>query len=250
VPSHAAKPESRAPHLSFRPRELRRRFYSPAFLGMFDRFQEAVNGAVPAGSVVLDAGCGRGRTFLYRRRLPSVRVVGLDLSPHARDNPNVDSQVRGTVETLPFPDASFDAVLCTHVAEHLPHPEAAFGEMARVLRPGGRLLLLTPNRRHYVPLVARVLPLRLHVAVSRRRGLNQHDVFPTLYRANTPADLRRLVRGAGLCLERLQAFETEPEYLAFHPLAYAAGVAYERVVNRFRALAPLRVNLLLVARKV
>jgi SAM-dependent methyltransferase len=236
-------------HLSFRPRELRRRFYSPAFLGMFDRFQEAVNGCVPAGSVVLDAGCGRGQTFLYRRRLPSVRVVGLDLSPHARDNPNVDSQVRGTVETLPFPDASFDAVLCTHVAEHLPHPEVAFREMARVLRPGGRLLLLTPNRRHYVPLIARLLPLRLHVAVSRRRGLNEHDVFPTRYRANTAADLRRLVRGAGLRLERLEAFETEPEYLAFHPLTYAAGVLFERLVNRFRALAPLRVNLLLVARK-
>ena len=237
------------PGLSFRPRELRRRFYRPGFLGMFDRFQAAINGCVPPGSVVLDAGCGKGRTFLYRRRLPSVRVVGLDLSPHARDNPNVDSQVTGTLEALPFPDASFDAVLCTHVAEHLARPEAAFAEMARVLRPGGRLLLLTPNRRHYVPLLARFLPLRLHAAVSRRRGLGEHDVFPTLYRANTAADLRRLASGAGLSLERLEAFETEPEYLAFHPLAYAAGVLYERLVNRYRALVPLRVNLLLVARK-
>lgn len=237
------------PRLSFRPRELRRRFYAPGFPGMFDRFQEAIGAAVAAGSLVLDVGCGRGRTFLYRGRLPPVRVVGLDLSPHARDNPNVDSQVRGTVETLPFPDATFDAVLCTHVAEHLPRPEAAFGEMARVLRPGGRLLVLTPNRRHYVPLMARLLPLRLHVAVSRRRGLDEHDVFPTLYRANTAFDLRRLVSGAGLSLERLEAFETEPEYLAFHPLAYAAGVVYERITNRFPTLAPLRVNLLLVARK-
>jgi SAM-dependent methyltransferase len=235
--------------LTFRPLELRRLFYPPTFLGMFDRFQEAIDGCVPAGSVLLDAGCGRGRTFLYRRRLPSVRVVGLDMSPYARDNPNLDSQVQGNVEALPFPDASFDAVLGTHVAEHLAHPEAAFSEMARVLRPGGRLLLLTPNRRHYVPLLARSLPLGLHAAVSRRRGLGEHDVFPTLYRANTAADLRRLASGAGLCVERLEAFETEPEYLAFHPLAYAAGVLYERVVNRYRALAPLRVNLLLGAKK-
>jgi SAM-dependent methyltransferase len=235
--------------LTFRPRELRRLFYPPTFLGMFDRFQEVINSYVPAGSVLLDAGCGRGRTFLYRRRLPSVRVVGLDISRHARDNPNVDSQVRGNLEALPLADASFDAVLSTHVVEHLAHPEAAFAEMARVLRPGGWLLLLTPNRRHYVPLLARLLPAGLQVAVNRHRGLGGHDVFPTLYRANTPADLRRLVRHAGLCLERLEAFETEPEYLAFHPLAYAAGVLYERLVNRYRALAPLRVNLLLVARK-
>jgi len=237
------------PGLSFRPRELRRRFYRPGFLGMFDRFQAAINVSVPPGSVVLDAGCGRGRTFLYRRRLPSVRVVGLDLSPHARDNPNVDSQVTGTLEALPFPDASFDAVLCTHVAEHLPRPEAAFDEMARVLRPGGRLLLLTPSRRHYVPLLARLLPLSLHAALNRRRGLNESNAFPTLYRANTAADLRRLVRGAGLSLERLESFETEPEYLAFHPLTYAAGIVYERAVNCFRALKPFRVNLLVVARK-
>jgi SAM-dependent methyltransferase len=235
--------------LTFRPRELRRLFYPPAFPGMFDRFQAVISSHVPAGSVLLDAGCGRGRTFLYRSHLPAVRAVGLDMSPYVRDNPNVDSQVRGNVETMPFADASFDAVLSTHVAEHLACPEAAFGEMARVLRPGGRLLLLTPNRRHYVPLVARLLPQGLHAAVSQRRGLGEHDVFPTLYRANTAADLRRLAAGAGLRLERLDAFETEPEYLAFHPLAYAAGVLYERVVNRYRALAPLRVNLLLVARK-
>jgi SAM-dependent methyltransferase len=235
--------------LTFRPRELRRLFYPPSFPGMFDRFQEVINAHVPAGSLLLDAGCGRGRTFLYRRCLPAVRVVGLDISPYARDNPNLDSQVRGNLEALPFADASFDAVLSTHVAEHLARPEAAFSEMARVLRPGGRLLLLTPNRRHYVPIVARLAPLRLHEALSARRGLGEQDVFPTLYRANTAADLRRLAAGAGLHVERLEASETEPEYLAFHPLAYAAGVLYERLANRFRTLAPLRVNLLLVARK-
>jgi len=237
------------PGVTFRPHELRRLFYRPSFLGMFSRFQEVINGHVSAGSVLLDAGCGTGRTLLYRRHLPCVRVLGLDMSPHARDNPNVDSHVRGDLEALPFPNASFDIVLSTHVAEHLAHPETAFGEMARVLRPGGRLLLLTPNRRHYVPLLARFLPLRLHVAVNRRRGLDEDEVFPTLYRANTATDLRRLTGGAGLHVERLEAFETEPEYLAFHPLAYAAGVLYERLVNRYRVLAPLRVNLLLVARK-
>lgn len=237
------------PGLTFRPQELRRLFYPSGFRGMFDRFQEVINGHVSAGSVLLDAGCGTGRKFLYRRRLPSVRVLGLDISPHARDNANVDSQVRGNLEALPLPDASFDIVLSTHVAEHLAQPETAFGEMARVLRPGGRLLLLTPNRHHYVPVVARFLPQRLHVALNRSRGLDERDVSPTLYRANTAADLRRLVRGAGLRPERLEAFEAEPEYLAFHPLAYAAGVLYERLVNRYRVLAGLRVNLLLVARK-
>jgi hypothetical protein len=50
-------------------------------------------------------------------------------------------------------------------------------------------------------------------------------------------------------VERLERFETEPEYLAFHIAPYALGVAYERLANGFDALAPLRVNLLLVGRK-
>lgn len=244
-----ARPGSSMPGLTFRPRDLRRLFYSPGFLGMFDRFQEVITARVLPGNVLLDAGSGRGRTFRYRRRLPTVRVLGVDISPHVRCNPNVDAQVRGNLEVLPFPAASFDAVLSTHVAEHLAQPQAAFGEMARVLRPGGWLLLLTPNRRHYVPLLARLLPHGLHVAINRRRGLDAPDVAPTFYRANTAADLRRLAWGAGLRVERLEAFEAEPEYLAFHPLTYAAGVLYERLVNHYRALAPLRVNLLLVARK-
>ena len=81
------------------------------------------------------------------------------------------------------------------------------------------------------------------------RGIDTRDVFPTAYRANTAARLRSLAADAGLAVERLERFETEPEYLAFHLVPYALGVAYERAVNRIGALAALRVNLLLVARK-
>lgn len=58
-----------------------------------------------------------------------------------------------------------------------------------------------------------------------------------------------LAEGAGLAAERLERSEAEPEYLAFHLVPYALGVAYERLVNRFSALAPLRANLLLVGRR-
>ena len=233
----------------WRKEELLERFYPPEFRGMYQRFEDALRRRIPAGAVVLDAGCGSGRVFRYELAT-GCRVVGVDIGEELRDNPNIGERVRGDLERLPFAAASFDAVLASHVMEHLPRPERALSEVARVLKPGGRLLLLTPNRFHYVPLVASLLTQRLHLLINRRRGVEERDVFPTLYRANTDGKLRRLLEGAGLTVERLDRFETEPEYLAFHPVSYALGVGYERLVNRVRLLAPLRVAIIAVARKL
>ena len=232
----------------WRQEALRRRFYPPAFEGLYQRFERVLRERIPAGAQVLDAGCGGGRVFRYNLHSPA-RIVGIDRTEEPRGNPNIDRPVRGDIGALPFRDASFDAVLASHVMEHLPQPGRAVAEMARVLKPGGIVLLLTPNRFHYVPLLAGLLPQRLHVAFNRRRGVEKRDVFPTVYRANTAGRLRRLLEGAGLTAERLERFETEPEYLAFHPAAYALGAGYERLVNRFGVLAPLRVAIIAVAVK-
>ncbi len=216
---------------------------------MYQRFEEVIREYVADGSLVLDAGCGSGRIFRYDVSSTGVLIVGVDVTTQLRDNPNIQRSVLGDVQTLPFSDASFEVVLTSHVVEHLPRPAEAFREMARVLKPGGRLLLLTPNRFHYVPLLAGILPHRLHVRFNRSRGVGERDIFPTVYRANTAGRLRRLLESVGLSVEKIERFETEPEYLAFHPLAYRLGVVYERLVNRFPLLASLRVNLIAVARK-
>jgi SAM-dependent methyltransferase len=233
----------------WRKEELRHRFYPSSFQGTYERFLSTIEEYIGPDADVLDAGCGGGHVFQHRLAGRARRVVGVDLAEGMAGNRNIDAAVRGDLQALPLRDASFDLAILSHVAEHLTSPQAAFGELARVLRPGGWLLLLTPNCWHYVAVGARLTPLRVHAAFNRWRGVDERDVFPTAYRANTAGRLRALLEGVGLEVDRLERFETEPEYLAFHPLAYALGVAYERLVNRFEALAPLRVNLLGVARK-
>ncbi len=233
----------------WRTQEFRGRFYPPEFRGMYDRFLDTIREYVRPADIVLDAGCGSGRVFQHRLAGQVGRVIGIDATDEARGNPNLDDPIRGDLSRLPLRGETFDSVIVSHVAEHLTEPEAVFRELAWALRPDGRLLVLTPNRWHYVPLGARLLPHRLHVALGRWRGIEAEDVFPTVYRANTAGRLRALAEGAGLKVERLERFETEPEYLAFHIVPYALGVAYERLVNRFEALSALRVNLVLVARK-
>lgn len=96
---------------------------------------------------VLDVGCGTGAVIaLLHEKYPQARYVGLDLTPsmieaaQAKDLPNAKFVV-GDAEDLPFPDAAFDAVLCSNSFHHYPDQRAFVSEAWRVLRPGGRLIL-------------------------------------------------------------------------------------------------------------
>ena len=96
---------------------------------------------------LLDVGCGRKpyRT-LYAKRVSWHLGVDIPRSPHHT------ADVFGDAQALPFRSASFDTVLCTHVLVHVPEPHQAIGEMSRVLKAGGVLILSARQMWHvYTP---------------------------------------------------------------------------------------------------
>lgn len=127
----------------------------PARFRFFDRYV-----ADWPGVRVLDVGCGGGFVceFLAKR---GAEVTGLDPSrgllsiarDHARDAALDIRYVEGAAERLPFGEGEFDAVVCVDVLEHVDHVPTALSEIARVLRPGGRLLYDTLNRTLFSRLV-------------------------------------------------------------------------------------------------
>jgi SAM-dependent methyltransferase len=100
---------------------------------------------------LLDAGCGNGRyaRFLLRDAAPDVLLATFDISPRmlarARRRLQSDRVAYSVADLarLPYADGAFDAAVCGWVLEHLPDPRLGLRELARVLRPGGQLLLLT-----------------------------------------------------------------------------------------------------------
>ncbi len=115
--------------------------------------------ALPAGARLLDAGAGECQ---YKKHCAHLKYVAQDIAVYdgkgdaglqtgSWDFSQID--IVSDILDIPEPDASFDAVLCTEVLEHLPDPVRALDEMARLLRPGGTFIITAPfwSLTHFAP---------------------------------------------------------------------------------------------------
>jgi SAM-dependent methyltransferase len=208
-------------------------------IGFYVRVQELLS----PDATALDVGCGRGtqvddpvrvRRELRVLRGKCKRVIGIDVDPAAAENPFVDEfRLVESGRAWPIENGSVELVLADFVLEHVDDPELFLSEAARVLRRGCTLCIRTVNAHSYLGLASRMVPPRLHRAVL------DADVFPTLYRCNTVARLRRALAKNGFEAVVYGA-EPEPAYLAFNRVAYGLGLAH-------RKLAPGRMRVGLIA---
>jgi SAM-dependent methyltransferase len=167
--------------------------YYPTYLAKLAAVRAYLN-ALPAGTRVIDAGCGEG--VLVDEYAARLDIVGVDA--------NYSSQhvTQGSLDALPFPDGSFDRALCLDVLEHVVHEEQprALAELHRVLRPGGELFVSVPNLAHLQSRVHFLLRGRLmrtaseqkhpgdrpvgeYLEMARRAGFDaiaRRGIFPTV----------------------------------------------------------------------
>lgn len=122
------------------PAALRRYIYS--FEAMIEDAVTGLAGQLPAGARVLDAGAGEGQYSAYFRKQ---RYTGVDLGvgDSAWNYGALDAIA--DLKDLPFRDGTFDASLNIVTMEHLREPKLALREIARVLKPGGVLLVVAPH---------------------------------------------------------------------------------------------------------
>src|SRR5437879_4457731 len=226
------------------------RFY-PHYANYWDAriFRDAVLRHATKGSLVLDLGAGSGFLEQMNFRGAVGKVCGLDPDPSVLANPHLDEAKVGCGESIPWPQQTFDVVFSCNVLEHLSDPEAVFTEVFRVLKPGGTFLAKTPNRFHYVTLIAQLTPTSFHKFFNRLRGRDEVYTFKTYYRVNSKNAIARLERKCGFELKDLRRIEGRPEYLRISVPSYYFGMAWERIVNRFEFLSSMRVLIVAVLQK-
>jgi SAM-dependent methyltransferase len=212
-------------------------------------YEDRLRQIVRPGDSILDAGCGAGKFFsFYFAAQMGCKVTGTDRSPSVLLNDGLDARARADLRCLPFCDAAFDVVNCRLVVEHLDRPELTFNEFGRVLKPGGRLAIFTPNLLHYFGMAAKITPHWFHVWFnSRIREFDEEDVFTTHYRANTRARLKSELLRAGFRNIEISLVEGLPNVLAFNSLLHGCGLAYKDLVERFEILSLFRLNIIAVA---
>lgn len=188
----------------------------------------------------LDLGCGHAIVPEWASRefpvFPAA-PVGLD-GDHAalRAHRELKLKVRGDVHRLPFSDRSFDLVTANMVVEHVSDPSALFTEVRRVLVPGGRWLLHTPNADGYTTRLANLIPSSLRpTAASLLQGRQSADVFPTFYRANTVSAIRHVAEQSGFAIEKLDLVLSSPQLLRLPPLLFLEMLWIRRLARPRRA---------------
>jgi len=232
---------------------LRRRYQTEIVPGHkmgLDVYREMLARYITPDAAVLDTGCGpAGLVSEYVNYARA--VVGVD--EYLTNFTEFDGQFgidllsESRIDALPFPDSTFDVVTSSWVLEHLANPRECMAEVARVLRPGGRFIFITPNALNYVVGLRRLVPevtsKRLVKLIYDR---DEDFINPTYYHMNTPYDVERICAKAGLVAERLQTVG-DPTYLAVNEHAFQLSVVVERWID---AVAPdARVHLVGVYRK-
>lgn len=213
---------------------FRRRYaaLNPGWEHATTRYQRWIARLLTPTTYVLDLGCGRGG--VVERLHATSRWTGCDpdwlsLAEHRLSNL---PRNQANAAQLPFTDSSFDLVISSWVLEHLPHPALTFCEVARVLRPGGRFVFLTPNKRHPIPqlgqLLARLATVQATI-VAKAYQRAPEDAFPVHYHANTLNDLTRITAQSGLRLVQIELVD-DPSYFAWNDWSFALSVILEKML--------------------
>jgi ubiquinone/menaquinone biosynthesis C-methylase UbiE len=156
---------------------------------------------------ILDAGCGNGRhcKYILRRADPDAFITAFDLSQSMlrraarRVRSDRIQYLAADLTRLPYPDGHFDAIVCGWVLEHLPDPRHGLKELSRILRPNGKLLLLTTEDTLAGSVCSSFWHCRTYNRLELRRACEESGL--TWHRQLYFSGLHRILKMGGIIVE-------------------------------------------------
>jgi len=167
-----------------------------------DEYEALVDRLVGGRTVWLDAGCGR---FLFPSNAPLAKqlsdrcahLVGVDPDETLDENPYVDERAKVLIDDYET-DRKFDLITLRMVAEHVAEPDVTVESLARLTRPGGKVVIFTIYRWSPVPLFTDIMPFGLHHPIKKLLWKTESkDTFPVANKMNTRGALRRVFERHG-----------------------------------------------------
>jgi len=201
-----------------------------------------IDSLVDENTKILDVGCGHV-DFMKPTYKRSQHIYGLD--PNLRTlerNEIINHKIHGSVERIPFPNDYFDLVVSAWVLEHLEYPIKAFQEIYRTLKPGGKVVFLTPNAWNYNVWIIRLTPERFHDFLTRKLYQRQeHDTFDTYYRINSPRKIDKILLPLGYEKVKL-ILNGDPSYISFNDFFFKTACFIEDAIDNW--LSVIKVHMI------
>ena len=157
---------------------------------IYEMVVKALEERVAAGSTLIDVGCGAGQLWPFLRRQFG-RYIGVDVVRY-ENFPAAAEFTQANLDTgrVALPDGSADVVAAVETIEHLENPRAFMRELVRLVKPGGWVVVTTPNQLSLLSL--------LTLAIKQRFSAFQEVHYPAHLTALLEVDLQRIANECGL----------------------------------------------------
>lgn len=166
-------------------------YWDKSFKHRWTIFNETLSNLQNSSHVCLDIGCGEMSEL--SENLNFKTKLGTDLLFPQNNKVFNFPFLQSDIYFLPFKNQSIDIILLRFVVEHIEIPDDAFDEINRVLKPDGKILILTTNIKSPIIFLPKIIPYKFRKKILLKIfGVGDDDIFPTYHRLNSLKSIKRL----------------------------------------------------------
>jgi ubiquinone/menaquinone biosynthesis C-methylase UbiE len=164
--------------------------FDPSFQPRWEVYNKVIKNSLNSEKVWIDCGCGKNETVEIFGILAK-QATGVDITKEVEFKKNF---IKADIRKLPFPSGYADLASLRFVVEHFKNPDEYLSELKRVLKTGGRIVIITTNLLSpfiFLPKIILPYPLKQKI-LTKLFKVKDDDVFPTYHRLNSPAKFYNL----------------------------------------------------------